>query len=1386
MHESNKLKEMTKSIKASELSYDPGDTEGDHFYVLPYRTRPIDPHQFLVSLSSKSGKFSWEYYKKKRGDQFIRFWSQTGLQSVIDPILTNFEDAEVVECENRLVSMDDNVIAGGFHLVKPDYYPLRIRDTSNPAEDRDRLAEAILAALRDAKGEYMVQILFSPSREFGFDRYVLQENFWGGPRKKIKKLREREESPNSQELATDIEEKLNNPSCFKVQVRVVGSQASKPELIQGFQSISSALRQFGHRTERGNRAELRPIPVDEVEDFLLAMANRNFYDASKFHQKIFSPFIARDPYPHYLSSKELRWFFELPIEKYQKYQLHTAKMGSHLRPPEQVQQIRENGVSKDASLIGHDQRGDPVFVTEYNLHTYICGKTGTGKSTLMQHMVLDKINNGENVIVLDPHGDLVHDVLQRMDPEKMEDVIYISPLSPIGFNALSIPKFPEGDKDKLDKLGRRKLKEAELGADEKQSRALANMIKDHFGREFWGPRLSSIFNWFAKGLLNEKGANFVDFYHILNDEETARKFAKDTAIQELEHYIHTFFEQLDDRDKHSTLNKIGKIRRSRVLRQMLCIREPDIEIADMIEPGKIVMINLSKGLHDKDKAHFVGSALSNLIWSCIGHRQILQEEDRGETYLFADEFQSFATEIFQDMLSEGRKFGLRLILANQYTSQLDEGVWEAIEGNVGTYISFATSQKDAQILSDNYGDKVDTHEFVNLVKYNALVRLPGGGVTRIQTRPPADIKNPDALNEAIKEMEKLSPNVEMKMQRANTARWENEEADKWDILTGIYRRQIEAGGPPLIADVKEEEPRNNLFNRLKSMGADGDVVFNPTKGVGRGKTVALNAQSIEELKRLVGTSNQAGGDEHKELIFKLWETLEHNGFTAHVIRQNQEGVLPDLSIENSQRDDLEWGGVDVEVEKSTKTKPTKVLTNLAKAENRDRKVLFFSDDIDGARKIYNIIMPPFASGDDTFYKRESGKIFDPHEEFTYPYWEPDSPEWDWNDICEILVLEDGMIKRYHPETDELVPIVTHERVAQGGEYIFDEAKEYVQQSLDEAGKDEENTTVKVHPDDIISCPECDEKVTILDGECLGCGKEFPPTNVLIRDDEGYISPWITEYEDEYQLYHYLSNYLRHKVAGETEEIEKMKEKRPHLADIAEMEYKCSQEGKTVQPDDMELRLDVLPDAWYHHALLVEAFYAHAKYSENGFKPPMSPVTLKELFDCLEDKGNGRLPERDESFGVKFSNFLDKFSVEKKDKKSREGRTIYHLHKMVDLLSDLYVYRLINQESIEQGIYTYPLFYELTDHQIGRTTMYRNFEHDTKTKHDLDLEIFHVESKDRFAIFDEILKMNDDELSVENLADETGLSEKEVEEGLDDWNTDDLKLLKSRVDQLVNW
>ncbi|MHB1459541.1 MAG: type IV secretory system conjugative DNA transfer family protein, partial [Armatimonadota bacterium] len=306
-------------------------------------------------------------------------------------------------------------------------------------------------------------------------------------------------------------------------------------------------------------------------------------------------------------------------------------------------------------------------------HMYVIGKTGTGKSTLLKNMLIEDIRCGEGLALIDPHGDLADDILHYVPEERMEDVIFFNPADikyPIAFNPLEMTQ-PE------------------------QRYLVASDIISIFKKiwpDYWGPRLEHILRYSLLTLLEYPGSTLLDLPRLLTDaafRETVLESVKDQHVRDF------WFLQSGKSSSSAKaeaispiLNKTGQIVASPYIRYILGQSRSTFDLRRVMDEGKILIANLSKGRIGEDTSSFLGAMLVSSIMLAATSRADTPEAARRPFHLYVDELQNFLTLAFADILSESRKYGLDLVLAHQYIAQLDEKVRSAIFGNVGTIISF--------------------------------------------------------------------------------------------------------------------------------------------------------------------------------------------------------------------------------------------------------------------------------------------------------------------------------------------------------------------------------------------------------------------------------------------------------------------------------------------------------------------------------------------------------------------------------------------------------------------------------------------------------------------------------------------------------------------------
>ncbi len=347
-------------------------------------------------------------------------------------------------------------------------------------------------------------------------------------------------------------------------------------------------------------------------------------------------------------------------------------------------------------------------------HMYVVGKTGVGKSTLLLNMVKQDIENGEGMALLDPHGDLVEKALKIIPESRIKDLIYFNPQhkeQALYFNPLEV-------------LNR---SESHLVVS-----SLVSVFKKIWA-DSWGPRLEYILRNALSTLVEFSGATLIDLQRILRDRDFRMKVIDKLKNEQLKNFWLNEFEKYSPNFQQEAVspiqNKIGQFLNNPILKGIVSQPKSSFNLREIMDSGKILLVNLSKGKIGEDSASLLGAMLIAKMGLSALSRQDMPEEKRKDFYLYVDEFQSFATSSFADILSEARKYHLNLILVNQYLDQIDEKVRGAIFGNVGTIISFKVGLEDAKFLAEEFYPKFSQEDLINLPCYSIYLKLMIEGKT---------------------------------------------------------------------------------------------------------------------------------------------------------------------------------------------------------------------------------------------------------------------------------------------------------------------------------------------------------------------------------------------------------------------------------------------------------------------------------------------------------------------------------------------------------------------------------------------------------------------------------------------------------------------------------
>lgn len=361
-------------------------------------------------------------------------------------------------------------------------------------------------------------------------------------------------------------------------------------------------------------------------------------------------------------------------------------------------------------------------------HMYFIGKTGMGKSTVLENMIIQDIQDGKGVCVVDPHGDLVEKVINFVPKHRINDVIYFNPADlnfPIGFNVL----------EQVEPSQRHLVVSGLIGVFQK------------IWADSWGPRLEYVLHHAISALLEYPGSTLLGIMRMLTDKSFRKKVVEKISDPVVKSFWIEEYSKYPDRFQAEAIapiqNKVGRFLSSALIRNILGQVRSSFSMREIMDGQKILLLNLSKGRVGEDNSALLGAMMITKIQLAAMSRVDTPEEERKDFYLYVDEFQNFATESFSNILSEARKYRLNLIIAHQYIEQVEEGVRAAVFGNVGTLVAFRVGAADAEFLEKEFFPTFTQEDLVNLSKFDIYIKLMIDGVTSgafsARTLPPVPL-----------------------------------------------------------------------------------------------------------------------------------------------------------------------------------------------------------------------------------------------------------------------------------------------------------------------------------------------------------------------------------------------------------------------------------------------------------------------------------------------------------------------------------------------------------------------------------------------------------------------------------------------------------------------
>lgn len=467
-----------------------------------------------------------------------------------------------------------------------------------------------------------------------------------------------------------------------------------------------------------------------------------------------------------LNNEELATIYHMPSFTVQTPNIAWVR-SRKLEPPADLPVAGPSDAEESAALTtlghtnfrGHDQTFG-IKVNDRRRHIYIIGKTGMGKSTLLENMIFSDIQSGKGVGIVDPHGDLADRVIDFVPAHRTNDVVLFDPSDrefPVAFNML----------ERVDPTYNTIV-----------ASGLVGIFKKLYA-ESWGPRLEHILRNTILGLLEYPNTTMLGITRILQDEDYRRKVIKKIEDPIVKSFWLNEFEKMDPRLRIEAispiLNKVGQFLSSPIIRNIVGQPQSTLDLRFAMDKKKIIIVNLSKGKIGEDISSLLGSMVITKFQLDAMSRANISEKERQDFYLYVDEFQNFATESFATILSEARKYRLNLTMANQYIEQMPEEVRDAVFGNVGTLVSFQVGFDDAETISGQFGEEVMEPDLVSLPVGHTYLRLLIDGMPTktfsMTTFPPQSLIAEEGRREKILRMSRERYTTKREIVEDKIKRW---------------------------------------------------------------------------------------------------------------------------------------------------------------------------------------------------------------------------------------------------------------------------------------------------------------------------------------------------------------------------------------------------------------------------------------------------------------------------------------------------------------------------------------------------------------------------------------------------------------------------------------
>lgn len=675
-------------------------------------------------------------------EEDIRFyvWAPKGLQDLVEKQIHGaYSDAEIIEVpEYNIFTENGKVAYKSLQLSKKNYYPIKaFKDLPT-----DPLSAVTSQLAKMGKAEAAaIQILISPTNS----SWQKEGSSFISETKKQESDPEKAKFSVPAKTLEAVENKVSKPG-FETTIRIVVVSESGPGAKAHLDNIEAAFEQFSSEFNSFGKRKIRR-KGSFMDDFIYR------------YQPMFHIFGNR---PSILNSEELATIYHFPNKQVTTPHIYWLYAKSAPAPAK----VPTEGLYLGASSYRGIKRSVYISDDDRRRHMYVIGKTGTGKTEYLKDLIMQDIEAGKGICFMDPHGDAVRDILKLVPPERAEDVIYFNPADtdrPMGLNLL----------------------EAKT-EDQKHFAATAviNMMYklfDPYKTGIVGPRFEHAVRNAMLTAMSDEGSTFVEVVRILTDAGYVQEILPKVTDPIVRRYWTDQIAQTADFHKSEVLDyivsKFGRFVTNRMIRNIIGQSQSAFSLRQVMDEGKILLINLAKGELGEENSNFLGLVLVPRILMAAMSRQDVPEEERRDFYLYVDEFQNFATPDFAQILSEARKYRLNLTVANQFIGQVEEEVKNAVFGNVGTLVTFRVGVTDANYLAHEYTPTFGEDDLLNIERYHAYVKtivdnepVPPFSMDLTKDLAKEKTKENERVAEIIKEMSRLKYGRDVRLIEAEVVR----------------------------------------------------------------------------------------------------------------------------------------------------------------------------------------------------------------------------------------------------------------------------------------------------------------------------------------------------------------------------------------------------------------------------------------------------------------------------------------------------------------------------------------------------------------------------------------------------------------------------------------